>query len=409
MVGSLGKQGGMAAAVFAAALVGGPALMGGVGSDSQAPEADAPQAGEAYFPGPDNDWERRSPEEVGMDPDGIQEAIEFSRDHLTGIPQKALLAIQEWRSGNEDTHRETIGPVRDHGEEVTGVIVKDGYLVAEWGDPERVDMSYSVTKSFVTLATGLAYHHGLIDDVHDPVHKYVRGQDGFDDFASEHNQKITWDHMLRMTSEWEGEVWGKPWHAEGRRDPRDLPLQEPGTHYVYSNVASARLALAAMQVWREPLPVVVKDHIMDPIGASSTWRWQGYDNAWVTIDGRRMQGSSSGGGWGGSMWIDAYDLARVGMFTMHRGQWDGEQLLAEEWFEWAETPTDLRETRGFINWALNDDQQILSNAPETAHYHSGSGNRVYADRENDLVVVVRWMDTGELDELLGRIYDAMVE
>jgi CubicO group peptidase (beta-lactamase class C family) len=397
----LDPMSGATTAILAAVLLATPVLA----SLEQGSEPVTRTEAEGYFPSR-GDWERRSPQEMGMDPALIDDAIRLSLENETSIPREALLAIQQWRTNNEDTHRETIGPVRDHGD-VSGVIVKDGYIVAEWGDPERVDMSYSTTKSFITVVLGLAVDHGLIGDVHAPVHRHIRGQDGFDDFSSEHNRKITWDHMLRMTSEWEGEVWGKPWHAEGRRDPRNLPLQEPGTYLVYSNVASARLALAAMQVWREPLPEILKRHVMDPIGASTTWRWQGYDNAWVTIDGRWMQGSSSGGGWGASMWISAFDLARFGLFTLHRGTWDGEQLLSEAWFDLAETPTDLLTTRGFMNWNLNTNRELLPSAPESALYHSGSGNRVYVDRENGLVVVIRWMETGVLDEFIGTVLQAV--
>lgn len=379
----------------------------GMHSTTHAAEGDGRNGNnDAYFPGYGSDWERHSPEEAGMNAELVDRAVHFSKEHPTSIPRQPELAIQQWRTGNEDTHREIIGPVRDHGD-VSGIIVRGGRIVAEWGDTQRVDMSYSVTKSFVTLVMGVAIDRGLIEDVHDPVHKYVRGQDGLDDFASEHNRRITWDHMLRMTSEWKGEVWGKPWHAEGRR-PDDTPLQEPGTLFVYSNVASARLALAAMQVLREPLPRVLREQIMDPIGASTTWRWQGYDNAWITIDGQKMQGSSSGGGWGGSMWINAEDLARVGLLTMHRGRWGEDRLLPEEWFEQAETPTEPRPDFGFMNWRLNTDRSLIAEAPESAFYHSGSGNRVYVDRENDLVVVVRWMEFGDTyDQFIATILESL--
>ena len=363
---------------------------------------------ERYFPerGIDN-WKRVSPQEVGMDPELLEEAIEYSKNNPTSIPPQAELAIQQWRAGNEDTHRSIIGPTKDHDGGVSGMIIKNGYIVAEWGDVERVDMSYSVTKCFITLTTGLAVDRGLIGDVHDPVYDYVRGQDGFDDFSCDHNRSITWDHLLRMTSEWKGEVWGKPWHAEGRRD-EDVPLQEPGSYYVYSNVASARAALAAMQVWRRPLPEVLREHIMDPIGASTTWRWKGYDNAWVEIDGRKMQGSSSGGGWGASLWINTSDLARFGLLSLNQGEWDGRQIISSEWFEKAESPTDVNPGRGFINWNLDTDD--IDGAPESAFFHSGSGNRVYVDRENDLVVVIRWMETGdEFDEFISKVLNSITE
>jgi hypothetical protein len=48
-------------------------------------------------------------------------------------------------------------------------------------------------------------------------------------------------------------------------------------------------AYSLLQVWRKPLPVVLKDKIMDPIGASSTWRWYGYENSFVNMDGIMMQ------------------------------------------------------------------------------------------------------------------------
>ncbi len=360
-----------------------------------------------YFPerGFEN-WKRITPEEAGMDPVLITEAIEYSKNNPTSIPYQAQLAIQQWRAN--DTHRDIIGPTKDHDGGVNGLIIRNGYIVAEWGDVERVDMSYSVTKSFITLMTGLAIDKGYIGDVHDPVCLYVRGQDELDDFSSDHNRKVTWDHLLRMTSEWDGEVWGKPWNAEGRRQPADKPLQEPGTFYVYSNVTTARLALAVMQVLREPLPKVLREKVMNPIGASTTWRWKGYDNAWIEIDGQKMQGSSSGGGWGGSMWIDAPDLARMGLLTLHQGEWDGKQLISGDWFEKAETPTGIRQDRGFNNWNLNTGRKALPEAPESAFFHSGSGNRVYVDRENDLVVVIRWMDTGEAyREFIGKIVNSI--
>jgi hypothetical protein len=57
------------------------------------------------------------------------------------------------------------------------------------------------------------------------------------------------------------------------------------------------LALAALNVWRRPLPEVLKESIMDEIGASNTWRWYGYENSFVVIDGRIIQSVSGGGRW----------------------------------------------------------------------------------------------------------------
>lgn len=41
------------------------------------------------------------------------------------------------------------------------------------------------------------------------------------------------------------------------------------------------LALAALQIWKRPLPEVPKELNMNPIGASTTWDWEGHDNSWI--------------------------------------------------------------------------------------------------------------------------------
>src|SRR5437588_283408 len=55
-------------------------------------------------------------------------------------------------------------------------------------------------------AAGLAFDRGLIRDLHEPVRRTV--EDG--GFDPPHNDAITWHHLLQQTSEWEGELWGKP-------------------------------------------------------------------------------------------------------------------------------------------------------------------------------------------------------
>ena len=117
---------------------------------------------------------------------------------------------------------------------------------------------------------------------------------------------------------------------------------EPGTTYKYNDVRVNLLAYAALMVWRRPLPEVLKQYLMDPIGASNTWVWHGYDNSWVKIGGKRMQSVSGGAHWGGGMWISARDLARFGLLTLRRGKWKDRQILSEAWIAQALTPTKPR-------------------------------------------------------------------
>ena len=94
------------------------------------------------------------------------------------------------------------------------------------------------------------------------------------------------------------------------------------------------MALAALQVWRRPLPDVLREEVMEPIGASSTWRWYGYENSWVEIDGKKVQSVSGGGHWGGGMFINAYDMARFGYLFLRNGKWKDRRSCRRSGSRW---------------------------------------------------------------------------
>jgi CubicO group peptidase (beta-lactamase class C family) len=383
----------------------------------------ASSPGQAYYPNPDKDWERRGPQEVGIDPNRLKEAIAFALANESKAPRN--LEQAHYQSFGREPFGEGIGPFKERGEP-TGIILRHGYIVAEWGDPFRVDMTFSVTKSFLSTTVGVAYDRKLIRSVQDPVRDYMapvmalapesgkRRAERLGEpellqlFETDHNKKIAWDHLLRQTSDWEGTLWGKPeWADRPSNNPAEWVTRkrnEPGTAYEYNDVRVNVLALAALNVLRRPLPQVLKEHVMDPIGASATWRWYGYENSWVLIDGQAVQSVSGGGHWGGGMIISARDMARFGYLTLRRGKWKDRQVLSEEWVRMATTPTPAQKTYGFMNWFLNTDRRFIPSAPASTFAHLGNGtNIIYVDPDNDLVIVARWIEQRAIDGLVQRV------
>ena len=195
-----------------------------------AAQAARPASAGTYFP--DRfDWQHRSPAQAGMDPVRLDAAIKFAIASENPATKDLAVDLATTFGGREpfDT---PIGPVKSRGA-LNGLVVRHGYIVAEWGDTSRVDMTFSVTKSFLSTVVGIAWQKGLIRDVNDLVRGYMPEEQHFE---GAHNSKITWDHLLRQTSDWQGTLWGKPdWadRPEGER-PADLPnrkLSEPGTRY----------------------------------------------------------------------------------------------------------------------------------------------------------------------------------
>lgn len=356
-----------------------------------------------YFP-PRGEWEQRHPEQVGMDSARLQQAIDFSIAHENPHPKDLALELKETFGAREPLWK-LLGPTQPRGG-LTGLVIRHGYVVATWGDPARVDMTHSVTKTFLSTVVGLAWQRGMIHHLSDRAKDYLPASDLF---ASEHNAPITWEHLLRQTSDWSGTLWDMPDWADRpvgatSADHPHRPMHEPGTFFKYNDVRVNLLALAALHVWKRPLPEVLRDEIMNPIGASDTWRWHGYDNSWVEIDGRRMQSVSGGGHFGGGMFISGWDLARFGYLFLRHGRWGEREIVTEKWITLARTPGPANPLYGFANWFLNTGQKAFPSTPANSVTFQGNGaNIVYVDWDNDLVVVVRWIDGKSLDEFLGQV------
>lgn len=375
-----------------------------------------------YLP-PAGSWDRRTPEQAKLDAAKLKEAVDLAIASESKTPRNLELA--HFQTFGREPYGEPVGQFKERGP-ATGLIIRNGYIIAEWGDPDRVDMTFSVTKSFLSTTVGLAFDRKMIRSLQDkaadyaaPIAQYVPGQK-FDDatkfgtspfidlFGTEHNRKITWEHLLRQTSDWEGTLWGKPeWADRPDRDSSTWltrPRKEPGSAYEYNDVRVNALALATLNVWRRPLPGVLKEFVMDEIGASNTWRWFGYENSFVVIDGQIVQSVSGGGHWGGGMFINAYDMARFGLLTSRNGKWGNKQLLSTEFIRQAKTPTSVEPTYGFMNWFLNTDKKYYPNAPASAFVHVGNGsNMIYIDPENDIVIVARWIEGGKINEFIGKV------
>ncbi|MDQ3697491.1 MAG: serine hydrolase [Gemmatimonadota bacterium] len=409
----------------------------------------AQAASQPYFPAAGDAWERRTPEQAGLNAQAVRDAVALAISSESASPRD-LLANHVGSFGREP-HGEAVGPFRVRGD-AAGLIVRHGYIIAEWGDPYRVDVTFSVTKSFVSTIVGLAHDRRMIRDLNDPVRSYmtpivalkgppngaapivqvpanVMGAanvnttappppagvafDAFDvlePFESEHNRAITWDHLLRQTSDWQGTLWGKPdWADRPRGDVEEWkvrPRNAPGTAYTYNDVRVNLLALAVLTMWRRPLPQVLKEQVMDPIGASHTWRWYGYDNSWIVLDGQLVQSVSGGAHWGGGMFISARDMARFGYLMLRGGRWRDRQILSERWIRMATTP-GVNDAYGFMNYFLNTGRRALPSAPEQAFYHLGAGtNVIYVDPVNDLVIVARWLSgLRALDAVIQRLLE----
>jgi CubicO group peptidase (beta-lactamase class C family) len=355
---------------------------------------------------PDTSWQTKSPQELKINKQLLDNAVSFAITHENKVERD--LRIANMKAYANEPGYEIIGPMKERGGPA-GMVIKNGYIVAQWGDINRVDMTFSATKSFLSTTAGLAVDNGLIKNVNEKVDKYVWDET----FAGEHNSKITWDNLLTQSSDWSGTQFGlsdwadRPSKEGGLDDWKNRKLHEPGFFFKYNDVRVNLLAYSLLQVWRKPLPMILKDKIMDPIGASTTWRWYGYDNSFVNVDGLMMQSVSGGGHHGGGLFISAMDQARFGLLFLRKGKWKNQQLISEKWVTAVHQPSVPNKDYGYM-WWINTTQKWKDVSPKVYFAAGFGGNYIVVDEEHDLVIVARWMDDSKMGELTSLITKAVV-
>ena len=285
-----------------------------------------------YFP-TKGDWVQLAPEKAGMDAALLEQAVAFARTQETQQMPPDF-------STQEEIFGTLLGPMPASRAATNGIILRHGYIMAEWGDTRAVDPTYSVAKSVLSTLLGITIERGIIPDIHDPVANLIH-DGGYD---SAQNRAITWEYHAQQASEWEGSLWGKNSdfvgkEAFGRGERKPRALQKPGTFYEYNDVRINRFALSLLRLWKKPLPDVVKEQIMDPIGASDTWRYVTYPNAVADVDGKQMPSVSGGTRWGGGLQISARDEARFGYLFLRQGRWKDQQIVSQDWVKKATSPS----------------------------------------------------------------------
>ena len=350
----------------------------------------------AYFPAAST-WQHKKPSEVGMDDEKLKQAVEWAEAHGS-----------KWDFEKDQVRvfGKVLGALPPGRAATNGIILRHGYIVAEFGDTKTNDPVYSVAKSFLSTTASIAFEKGLIRSVDDRVADYIH-DGGYD---SPQNAKITWKNHLQQESEWQGEMWGKNANflgkeefGAGQRKPREV--RDPGGYYEYNDVRINRFALSLARVFGKGLPEILKENIMDRIGASSEWKWQGYGpKSTVEINRKPVESVSGGTRWGGGLWISSEDLARFGLLFLRKGNWDGKQVVSEKWIKEATTPSAHGPDYGFL-WWLNTKQKQWPSGPASSFAAVGNGgNIIWIDPEHEVVLVWHWHEPGKaVDGMIQRI------
>ncbi|MGK3961595.1 serine hydrolase domain-containing protein [Sorangium sp. So ce118] len=223
------------------------------------------------------------------------------------------------------------------------MVVRHGHVVAEgWWAPysaERPHLLYSLTKSFTSVAVGLAITDGLLsldDRVVDVLPDHVPAD------ISEQGRRITVHHLLSMTAGHRTDSLAEAWQLE----PGDLvkgflrvPFAEAeGARHTYDNSTTFVLARMVERVTGRGLPELLDERLFKPMG----------------VDHAEWDRVASGAAFGfHGLHLTTEAVAAFGELLLRGGRWGDRQLVPREWVELA-TRRHI-ETLQIEDWSENPD------------------------------------------------------
>jgi CubicO group peptidase (beta-lactamase class C family) len=222
------------------------------------------------------------------------------------------------------------------------VLLRHGAIVAEgWWAPysaDRVQLLYSLSKSFTSTAAGFAQAEGLLD-LDTPVIDYFPEYDA--EITDLRTRRMTVRHIAAMASGHATETLDRALEA-GRGDlvlgflrtPLDA---EPGSVFAYNQPCTYTLGTIVQRAAGESLSDYLRPRLFGPLGIRDTWWEQAPPGRDIGFSGLHAT-------------TDA--VARLGQLYLQRGRWGDAQLLDEAWVDEATRPQVSTAGEGSTDWNL---------------------------------------------------------
>ena len=199
--------------------------------------------------------------------------------------------------------------------------------------------SFSMAKSFVSLAIGAAIQEGKIKSVNQKVGDFIP------EFKEGKKANISIKDLLTMSSGVDfGESYGDPFGFMAKayygKDLYDLTVNkevqyDPGEVWKYQGGNSLLLSFILKNATGESLSDYFSMKFWEPIGASQEALWtinekNGLERAYCCF------------------YSNARDFAKVGQLILDSGAWNGSQLISKSYFEDSFKPANIKNESGEI-------------------------------------------------------------
>ncbi|MBT4321216.1 serine hydrolase [Candidatus Bathyarchaeota archaeon] len=304
-----------------------------------------PEAADLSGYWPTDGWKYATPEQMGLDPKPLQDMVDTIESSSFSVDSV--------------------------------MVIKDGYVVLDeyFGGYEKGEQHiiYSCTKSVVSTIFGIAHDNGLIPDL-DTMLRVIY-PDIIPENPGDWKNSITLRDLLMMSGGFDArDSWLYQWEGlDGLHEADDaveymldLPMNfEPGSRFEYTNGVSHLLSCIITEQTGVSAAEYAEEHLFGPLGIN--------DYTW--------EADSQGRNWGDTrIYFNPHDMAKIGFLFLNYGEWDGEQVISEEWVREATThriDANILDGYGY-QWWVGDGYYLALGY---------QGQFIFVYPEHDLIIV----------------------
>lgn len=236
------------------------------------------------------------------------------------------------------------------------LVVQDQTILLEhyWGTQSQATQHdlRSATKSITSLLVGIAIDKGFINSIDDKIGQYLTTSGlKVKKCLDPRKADITIKNLITMSSGLDCNDWDR--RSKGQEDKvykkrnwlqyfLDLPmLHDPGTQTSYCTMGQILAVEIVSQATGMPIDVFAQQYLFEPLGIEEVSWGHTSKRKDILPSGKRL-------------YMRSRDLAKIGQLLLHKGQWQGQQVVSEAWVA-TSTKTTKRLSGlgyGFLWWNI---------------------------------------------------------
>lgn len=281
------------------------------------------------------------------------------------------------------------------------MFVRHGKVIAEgWWNPYAPGLKhtmYSTSKSFTSTALGFAVSDKLLT-VDDKVVSFF--PEHAPDSASPYLAQLSVKDLLTMSVGQDPDPTQKvPADSLWVKGFLETPiLNEPGTKFLYNSMATYMLSAIVTKVTGEKVIDYLKPRLFDPLNIAG-------------IDWETDPSGVNTGGWG--LRLKTEDMAKFGQLLLQNGEWNGQQLISQDWVEEATTskiiqrPDLSAEEQAKSDWLQGYCYQFWRCRNNAFRGDGAFGQYVIVMPEQDAVIAIT-SETSDMQGILNMVWDQLL-